>query len=139
MATETKEYPPPPSYEEAMKCSTFAPLPTAPTLATIQSQINQSAGLENINVAGAGNPQNLATTYGSFESQPVSVEVVPSVVPQMAPQIMLVDACPACRVGTLEEGYSCLGLFCAIAFFPIGILCCLAMKTKRCSNCDTEI
>lgn len=51
------------------------------------------------------------------------------------PEIIIVGACPACRVGYLEDDYTCLGLFCAIFFFPLGILCCLALKNKRCSNC----
>ena len=35
----------------------------------------------------------------------------------------------------LEDEYSCLGIFCAIAFFPLGLLCCLAMKQRVCPNC----
>ncbi|XP_015595298.1 brain protein I3 [Cephus cinctus] len=50
-------------------------------------------------------------------------------------EIILVGACPACRVGRLEDDYTCLGLLCAILFFPVGILCCLALKNRRCSNC----
>ncbi|OWR48478.1 membrane protein BRI3 [Danaus plexippus] len=51
------------------------------------------------------------------------------------PPIIAVGACPACRVGILEDDFTCLGILCAILFFPIGILCCLAMKNRRCSNC----
>lgn len=43
--------------------------------------------------------------------------------------------CPACRVGVLEDDFTCMGVLCAILFFPLGILCCLAMREKRCSNC----
>jgi len=39
------------------------------------------------------------------------------------------------QVGVLEDEYSCLGIFCAIAFFPLGLLCCLAMKQRVCPNC----
>ncbi|XP_046738147.1 brain protein I3 [Diprion similis] len=53
----------------------------------------------------------------------------------IVPEIILVGACPACRVGMLEDDYTCLGLFCAIFFFPLGILFCLALKNRRCSNC----
>ena len=41
----------------------------------------------------------------------------------------------ALQVGVLQDEYSCLGIFCAIAFFPLGILCCLAMKQRVCPNC----
>lgn len=55
------------------------------------------------------------------------------IIPQ--PEIIVVGACPACRVGVLEDDYTCLGVLCAILFFPLGILCCLAMKNRRCSKC----
>ncbi|XP_011499297.1 PREDICTED: brain protein I3 [Ceratosolen solmsi marchali] len=53
----------------------------------------------------------------------------------IVPEIILVGACPACRVGVLEDDYSCLGILCAILFFPLGILCCLFLRNRRCSNC----
>ncbi|XP_043479464.1 brain protein I3 [Leptopilina heterotoma] len=53
----------------------------------------------------------------------------------VVPEIILVGACPACRVGVLEDDYTCLGIFCAIFFFPIGIICCLLLKNRRCSHC----
>ncbi|XP_014233544.1 brain protein I3 [Trichogramma pretiosum] len=53
----------------------------------------------------------------------------------IVPEIILVGACPACRIGVLEDDYPCLGIFCAIFFFPLGILCCLLLKNRRCSNC----
>lgn len=39
------------------------------------------------------------------------------------------------QVGVLEDDYTCMGLLCAIFFFPLGILCCLLLKNRRCSNC----
>ncbi|XP_034944638.1 brain protein I3 [Chelonus insularis] len=53
----------------------------------------------------------------------------------VVPEIIFVGACPACRVGLLEDDYTCLGVLCAIFFFPFGILFCLLMKNKKCSNC----
>lgn len=53
----------------------------------------------------------------------------------MPPPIITVGGCPACRVGILEEEFTCLGIMCAIFFFPIGILCCLLFRNRRCTNC----
>uniref|UniRef100_A0A8V0ZN79 Membrane protein BRI3 n=1 Tax=Gallus gallus TaxID=9031 RepID=A0A8V0ZN79_CHICK len=39
------------------------------------------------------------------------------------------------RVGVLEDTFTCLGVLCAIVFFPIGILFCLALRQRRCPNC----
>jgi len=52
--------------------------------------------------------------------------------------ISLVEDCSefsVLQVGVLEDDFTCLGIFCAIFFFPLGILCCLALKNRRCSNC----
>lgn len=94
------------------------------------------------------NPQR---TYGSITEV---ITIQPS-----NPNIVLVDACPICRigmrthifficirlmivflyVGLLEPDFSCLGICLAIFCFPIGILCCLACKNKQCSNCGAII
>ncbi|XP_025089500.1 brain protein I3-like [Pomacea canaliculata] len=50
-------------------------------------------------------------------------------------RVVVVGGCPACRVGVLEDDFTCLGVLCAILFFPIGILCCLAMRQRRCAHC----
>ncbi|KRT78689.1 hypothetical protein AMK59_7334 [Oryctes borbonicus] len=67
-------------------------------------------------------------TYGTSTTTTV---IVP-------PEVIIIGACPACRVGILEDEYTCLGIMCAILFFPLGILCCLADKTRRCSNCGAS-
>ncbi|XP_026469145.1 brain protein I3 [Ctenocephalides felis] len=77
-------------------------------------------------------PPSQLPSYGAIPSAPITVIHQP-VAP---PEIIIVGGCPACRVGVLEDDYTCLGIFCAIFFFPIGILCCLAMKNRRCSNCS---
>ncbi|KAJ8344996.1 hypothetical protein SKAU_G00291890 [Synaphobranchus kaupii] len=51
------------------------------------------------------------------------------------PSVVVVGGCPACRVGVLEDDFTCLGILCAIIFFPIGLLCCLAMRQRMCPNC----
>ncbi|KAK6476065.1 brain protein I3 [Huso huso] len=53
------------------------------------------------------------------------------------PSVVVVGGCPACRVGVLEDDFTCLGILCAIAFFPIGILFCLALRQRRCPNCGS--
>ncbi|KAL2740773.1 brain protein I3 [Vespula squamosa] len=68
--------------------------------------------------------QENVPSYGAIQSTTILV-----------PEIILVGGCPACRVGVMEDDYTCLGLLCAILFFPIGIICCLLLKTRRCSNC----
>ncbi|RWS28864.1 brain protein I3-like protein [Leptotrombidium deliense] len=55
--------------------------------------------------------------------------------PEPSPQVIIVGGCPVCRVGVLEEDYTCMGIFLALFFFPIGILCCLALRQRRCPNC----
>lgn len=53
-------------------------------------------------------------------------------------EVIIVGACPACRIGVLEDDFTCLGILCAILFFPAGILCCLLLKEKRCGNCGAR-
>ncbi|KAF5295878.1 hypothetical protein FQR65_LT10366 [Abscondita terminalis] len=74
-------------------------------------------------------PQTMGVNYGATAPQTTTTTII------VPPEIILVGACPACRIGILEDDYTCLGLLCAILFFPIGILCCLALKNRRCSNC----
>lgn len=50
-------------------------------------------------------------------------------------QVIFIGGCPACRIGVLEDDFTCLGVCLAILFFPIGILCCLALRQRRCPNC----
>ncbi|XP_002731108.1 membrane protein BRI3-like [Saccoglossus kowalevskii] len=66
----------------------------------------------------------------SYSQTTVTVQPVPQ-----ATRVVVVGGCPACRVGVLEDDFTCLGVCCAIIFFPIGILCCLAMRQRRCPNC----
>ncbi|KAH8397364.1 hypothetical protein KR222_000116, partial [Zaprionus bogoriensis] len=78
-------------------------------------------------------PPNMAN-YGAFEQTPVSI-VVPAPAVTLPAEIIVIGGCPSCRIGYLEDTFSPLGLCCAIFFFPVGILCCLAMREKRCTNC----
>ncbi|XP_070778945.1 membrane protein BRI3 isoform X1 [Enoplosus armatus] len=51
------------------------------------------------------------------------------------PSVVVVGGCPACRVGVLEDDFTCLGILCAIFFFPLGLLFCFALRQRRCPNC----
>ncbi|XP_060068598.1 membrane protein BRI3-like [Ylistrum balloti] len=77
------------------------------------------------------NPQQAGYQQGyqNYTSSNVIVQQQP------ASQVVIVGGCPACRVGVLEEDYTCLGVLCAILFFPLGVLCCLAMRQRRCPSC----
>jgi len=54
--------------------------------------------------------------------------------PPPAQYVRVVGGCPKCG-GIMQEDFTCLGICCAVVFFPIGLLCCLLMKEKKCSNC----
>uniref|UniRef100_A0A182JUM7 Membrane protein BRI3 n=1 Tax=Anopheles christyi TaxID=43041 RepID=A0A182JUM7_9DIPT len=86
--------------------------------------------------------------YGTMDGgNKGTVPIIPQVTIQTVPppraeiinqQIIVVNGCPVCRIGMLEDDYSCLGIFCAIFFFPIGILACLALRNRRCTNCGVQ-
>ncbi|EDW33688.1 GL13248 [Drosophila persimilis] len=118
MADPAKEAAPP-SYEEVMNASS--------------QDARLIAGVHH-GPPTAPPPNMHMPTYGAFETTPVSVVIQP---PQVAlpTEIIVIGGCPSCRIGYLEDTFSALGLCCAIFFFPVGILCCLAMKEKRCTNC----
>lgn len=69
---------------------------------------------------------------------PVSYGTIGHHIGPIPTEILIIGGCPACRIGILEDDYTCCGICCAIFFFPLGILCCLAMKNKRCTNCGAE-
>ncbi|KAK6170411.1 hypothetical protein SNE40_018814 [Patella caerulea] len=81
----------------------------------------------------APGPYNDPSKYPPAGSAPSYQTYNVTVPPQT--QVVMVGGCPACRVGVLEEDFTCLGVCCAIVFFPLGILCCLAMRQRRCANC----
>jgi len=60
----------------------------------------------------------------------VTVEAVPT------ESVLLVGGCPTCRVGVLSSEFTLAGVCCALVFFPLGVLCCLAMMERRCNVCQ---
>lgn len=78
-------------------------------------------------------PHMLPTQPGAMETMTPSVVTL-----QPAENIILVGGCPACRIGVLEDDYTCGGILMAIIFFPIGFLCCIAMKQRKCPNCGAS-
>ncbi|XP_019876702.2 brain protein I3 [Aethina tumida] len=89
--------------------------------------------------------QPSAPVYTTEQPRPKQAGPVPTygathttvIVPEQR-QVIVVGGCPACRIGVLHDDYTCLGVMCAILFFPAGILCCLLLKEKRCSNCGAS-
>jgi len=87
--------------------------------------------------APAGSYQQGPPGYRPYPGQQPSYMqgTTTTVMVQPQPSVIVVGGCPACRVGVLEDDFTCLGVCCAILFFPLGILCCLAMRQRRCPNC----
>lgn len=97
-------------------------------------------------------PQNAPLNYGSMMGGAAPIQATIYAVPPPPPpqntttthhhiivdDIRLVGGCPMCRIGMLEDNFPCPAVCCAILFFPIGVLCCLAMRNKRCSHCSYE-
>lgn len=96
-------------------------------------------------------PQNMSLNYGTMDSGRAPIQATIYAVPPQPPlpqnithhhiivdDIRLVGGCPICRIGMLEDNFPCAAVCCAIIFFPIGVLFCLAMRNKRCSHCSYE-
>ncbi|RWS14487.1 brain protein I3-like protein [Dinothrombium tinctorium] len=81
------------------------------------------------NTQGFANPNWNSTQFPNYGSTTVIIQ------PEPVPQVIVVGNCPVCRVGVLEEDFTCLGVLLALICFPLGILCCLALRQRRCPNC----
>ncbi|XP_030753466.1 brain protein I3 [Sitophilus oryzae] len=75
---------------------------------------------------------NFVRTQQGYGAIPPATTVI---ITQTQPDVVIIGACPACRVGVLQDDFTCLGVLCAIFFFPLGLLCCLALREKKCRNC----
>lgn len=79
----------------------------------------------------AGSPQPQYAQQGQY-AQPVQYVMSP------APQVVVVNpamVCPGGGAHFITSDFSCCGIAMAIIFFPIGVLCCLAMREQRCAKC----
>ena len=51
------------------------------------------------------------------------------------PQMVIQQVPGACPHQVVREDFSLLGIALAIICFPVGIICCLVMKERRCAQC----
>ncbi|KAI8847389.1 hypothetical protein BC829DRAFT_396477 [Chytridium lagenaria] len=63
--------------------------------------------------------------------------------PMMQPGVVMMqvspmDMCPSGGIHQFEDEFTCCGIFLAICFFPIGVLCCWMMRTSTCAKCGTQ-
>ncbi|KAK0055966.1 brain protein I3 [Biomphalaria pfeifferi] len=135
----------PPTYNETMQQNPSLPAGAyQPSYGTVN--LPPAGGYQHPHYPPAGSaypPPPGSYDNKGYPSQPMGYPSgsVPSyhtsnvVIQSPTQQVVLVGGCPACRVGILEDDFTCLGVLCAILFFPIGLLCCLAMRQRRCNHC----
>ncbi|XP_072028054.1 uncharacterized protein [Amphiura filiformis] len=94
----------------------------------------------------AGAPGQLPPPQPGYAAYPAQPSVYPQApgtvtvtrtVQSTGPQVIVTGTCPTCRVGVLSENFTLLGICCAFWLFPLGIICCLSMREKRCTNCGS--
>ncbi|XP_054763647.1 membrane protein BRI3-like isoform X1 [Lytechinus pictus] len=83
-----------------------------------------------------GMPQPGANPYMQQTVVPPAPQTI-TVTSHQAPMVAIVNQCPNCKVGSLQEQFTPFGILCAIFFFPFGILCCLMSRHKICPVCGT--
>ncbi|CAF1401278.1 unnamed protein product [Rotaria magnacalcarata] len=79
--------------------------------------------------------------YGTFinPSTTTNAPPYPYTFDSQQPTVVVIGGCPVCKVGMLDTEYTCFGLYCAFFCFPIGILCCLALRQRRCNFCGATL
>lgn len=147
---------PPPSYSQAIAVEQH--IPSAPLGEYCQHtklHIIPLIRLIRLRLTGESGPEVNNTPYNPYYVQPplptqqqINNKTISLPVPNnpvnsptniiITTQVIDPNLCPSCRIGILEYDYTCLGICCAIVFFPLGILCCLAMRNRRCLHCDSQ-
>ncbi|XP_058123992.1 membrane protein BRI3 [Anopheles ziemanni] len=135
------------SYHQQIAAATVHAEPSAPSASSASYPRQEFVQQQPTAHAFVAPVQGTVPYYGAMDGNKVTVQIMPQVTTQPLPgqraetitqQIIVVNGCPACRIGMLEDDYSCLGIFCAIFFFPLGILVCLALRNRRCTNCGAQ-
>jgi len=92
--------------------------------------------------ASTGNPAGyIVTSQGQpsqFSNPTTTTTITYTTQPQPANTTTIIiqtPTCTKCHVGRIEESFTCLGICLGIWLFPIGIICCLAMRRKYCNHC----
>lgn len=83
--------------------------------------------------AQQGAPPPGMNPYPDLQGAPQTVQ--PQAGQAQQPTVVVIGGCPSCRNGILEDEYGCCAICLAICCFPVGIVCCLLMKERKCSNC----
>ncbi|XP_045134630.1 brain protein I3-like isoform X2 [Portunus trituberculatus] len=56
-----------------------------------------------------------------------------------AVQVMIIGGvCHVCKVGIVQEEFTACGICLGICFFPLGLVCCLLMRERRCNHCGVS-
>ncbi|XP_045134699.1 MAGE-like protein 2 [Portunus trituberculatus] len=133
--------PPPPSGSCQDKPPPSDPLQDSLTpLGTYQDPPLLSGSLQD-SPALSGSPQErssrrLPTLRYKDPPAPVILPAVPSVT--SPPRQMGEKDCPGCRVGIVQEEFTACGICLGICFFPLGLVCCLLMRERRCNHCGAK-
>lgn len=106
-----------------------------------QTKSNGNNSVPNVHIHSSVPPPVMSSEYQGVNMMGhhnYGATICDQPLPGPVTQVILIGGCPSCRAGVLEDSFSVLGVLCAILFFPIGILCCLALKSRRCSNCGAS-
>ncbi|XP_066940750.1 membrane protein BRI3-like [Macrobrachium rosenbergii] len=108
---------PPPSYASQQPPPSYAPQQPLPTYAAPQYPTPGPAA--------------------NFNSQSHSIQIVNTGPQPQAASVVYATSgsCPNCRAGVFVDDFTCCGICLAVCFFPLGLICCFAMRERKCSNC----